>query len=44
MMVFRIYNKHIKGSKKSFDTVKSFVAYLKEKTDKIKEDTDLKLY
>jgi len=44
MMVFRIYNKHIKGSKKSFDTVKSFVGYLKEKTDKIKEDTDLKLY
>ena len=44
MMVFRIYNEHIKGSKKSFDTVKSFVVYLKEKTDKIKEDTDLKLY
>ena len=44
MMVFRIYNEHIKGSKKSFHTVKSFVAYLKEKTDKIKKDTDLKLY
>lgn len=44
MIVFRIYNKHIKGSKKSFDTVKSFVGYLKEKTDKIKEVTDLKLY
>ena len=44
MMVFRIYNEHIKGSKKSFVTVKSFVAYLKEKTDKIKADKDLKLY
>ena len=44
MMIFRIYNKHIKGAKKSYKTVKSFIAYLKEKIDRIKNDADLKLY
>ena len=44
MMVFRIYIKHIIGSKKSFKTVKSFVSYLNEKIDRIKNDADLKLH
>ena len=44
MMFFRIYNKHIKGSKKPYNTVKSFALYFKEKTDMIKKDVDLKLY
>lgn len=44
MMVFRIYNEHIKGAEKSYGTVLSFVNYLKEKTDRIKKDADLKLY
>ena len=43
-MVFRIYNEHIKGAEKSFGTVQSFVTYLNEKTTKIKNDSDLKLY
>ena len=43
-MFFRIYIKHIKGTKKPYNTVKFFALYFKEKTDMIKKDVDLKLY
>ena len=44
MMIFRIYNKHIKGAKKPYKTIQSFVNNLNEKIDNIKKDADLKLY
>ena len=44
MSVFRIYNKHLKREKESFNSIKSIIDYLKEKTDKIKNDDNLKLY
>ena len=44
MRVFRIYNKHLKREKESFNSIKSIIDYLKEKTDKIKKDDNLKLY
>ena len=44
MMIFRIYKIHMKKMKKPYKMVNSFMNYLKEKTDRIKEDADLKLY
>ena len=44
MMIFKIFKIHMKKTKKTYKMVNSFMNYLKEKTDRIKEDADLKLY
>ena len=44
MLIFKIYSEHIKGSEKNFKTVSSFMTFLNEKIESLKNDENLKIY